>query len=115
MVRIVSMAGIGVAIEDQRVVIPSDYILEQNYPNPFNPETTIRFTLPLDKNVSVRVFDVSGRLVKTLVDNQLYTQGTYEVTWNGTSQDGTAVASGTYLYSLEYGNFRQSKTMILLK
>ncbi len=114
-VRVISMAGLNVAVEDNTIVLPSDYVLEQNYPNPFNPSTTIRFTLPLDKAVSVSVYDVSGRLVKRVVNNQFYSRGTYEVTWDGTTQAGLQAASGTYLYSLEYGNFRQTKTMVLLK
>ncbi len=114
-VRIISMDGLTVKIEDERVVLPSDYVLEQNYPNPFNPSTTIRFSLPLDKNVSVKVYDVAGRLVRTLVNDRLLSQGAHEVTWDGTNDAGVSVASGTYLYSLEYGNFRQTKTMVLLK
>ncbi|MEQ9103800.1 MAG: FG-GAP-like repeat-containing protein [Rhodothermales bacterium] len=113
-VRIISMSGTSVATQD-RIVLPSDYQLDQNYPNPFNPTTNIRFTLPVDKAVSVRVYDVQGRLVKTLVDNRLLAQGVHEVVWDGTSNSGAQAASGTYLYTLEYGNFRQSKTMVLLK
>lgn len=114
--RVISGGGaFGVSIEDERVVLPSDYKLHANYPNPFNPTTTIGFTLPLDKRISVRVFDVTGRLVKTLINDAQFTQGTHEVTWDATNDAGQAVASGTYLYTLEYGNFRQSKTMVLLK
>ncbi len=113
--RVVAGNGLTVKIEDERVVLPSDYVLEQNYPNPFNPSTTIRFSLPLDKNVSVKVYDVAGRLVRTLVNDRLLSQGAHEVTWDGTNDAGVSVASGTYLYSLEYGNFRQTKTMVLLK
>jgi flagellar hook assembly protein FlgD len=90
-------------------------VLESNYPNPFNPTTNIRFTLPIDKAVSVRVYDMTGRLVKTLVNQQLLAQGTHTVQWDGTNSFGAQVASGNYIYSLEYGNFRQSKTMVLVK
>ncbi|GIV61284.1 MAG: hypothetical protein KatS3mg044_0150 [Rhodothermaceae bacterium] len=113
--RVVAGNGLAVTIQDERIVLPSDYILEQNYPNPFNPTTTIRFTLPVDKRVSVRVYDVAGRLVRTLVNDRLLPKGSHEVAWDGTSDAGAPVASGTYLYTLEYGNFRQSKTMVLLK
>ena len=113
--RVLSAGQTKVGIEDERVVIPSDYVLEQNYPNPFNPTTSIRFELPIDKAVSVTVYDVSGRVVKTLVNNQFYAEGAHEVRWDGTSDSGTAVASGTYLYTLKYGNFAQTKTMVLLK
>jgi FlgD Ig-like domain/FG-GAP-like repeat len=113
--RILSGDGTNVAVEDTRVVLPSDYKLSANYPNPFNPSTSFSITLPLDKAVSVRVYDVSGRLVRTIANNRVYTAGTYEFTWDGTSDAGAQVASGTYLYTLEYGNFRQSQTMVLLK
>ncbi|QXD15617.1 T9SS type A sorting domain-containing protein [Rhodocaloribacter litoris] len=113
--RIYSVGDLAVKIQDERIVLPSDYRLEQNYPNPFNGTTVIRFTLPLDKRVSVKVYDMTGRLVKTIVNDQLLPKGAHEVNWDGTSDTGIPVASGSYLYTLEYGNFRQSKTMVLLK
>lgn len=113
--RVMSTGGNAVSIEDERIVLPDDYQLHANYPNPFNPSTTIRFTLPLEKSISVRVFDITGRLIKTLVNNEVYPQGTFQVTWDGTSAGGGTVASGTYLYTLEYGNFRQSRTMTFIK
>lgn len=113
--RVLSSGATGIGIADERVVIPSDYVLEQNYPNPFNPSTSIRFDLPIDKAISVSIYDVAGRLVRTLVDNQFYSQGSHEVTWDGTAANGAAVSSGTYMYTLKYGNFAQTKTMVLLK
>jgi hypothetical protein len=113
--RVVSGSGVKVSIEDERIILPNDYRLSANYPNPFNPSTAFSFTLPLDKRVSVKVFDVSGRLVTTLIDNELRSEGVHQVTWNGTNAAGAAVASGTYLYTLEYGNFRQTRSMVLLK
>jgi hypothetical protein len=113
--RILSAANGAVNIEDERVIIPSDYVLEQNYPNPFNPTTNIRFELPLDKAVSLTIFDVSGRIVKKLVDNQHMQQGVHEFQWDGTNDAGGQVASGTYLYQLKFGNFAHTKTMVLLK
>lgn len=113
--RVISMDGRTVKIEDERLVLPSDYKLFDNYPNPFNPSTTIGFELPLDKRVSVKVYDITGRLIKTLVNNELMPQGVHQVTWDGTSAAGASVASGTYLYALEYGNFRQTRTMTLVK
>jgi flagellar hook assembly protein FlgD len=61
------------------------------------------------------VYDVTGRLVRSLINNQTLTSGRHEIVWDGTNDAGIAVASGTYVYSLEYGNFRQSKTMVLVK
>ncbi len=113
--RVLSASANSVSIEDERVIIPTDYVLEQNYPNPFNPTTNIRFELPRDKAVSLTIFDISGRVVKRLVDNQYLSQGTHEIQWDGTSDAGGQVASGTYLYRLQFGNFAHTKTMVLLK
>ncbi len=113
--RVISGSGTSVSIQDERIVLPSDYQLHANYPNPFNPTTTLSFTLPLEKAVSVRIYDITGRLVRTLINNQVFPAGTFDVSWDGTSDAGTAVASGSYLYSMEYGNFRQSRTMVLAK
>ncbi|MGB0650906.1 MAG: FlgD immunoglobulin-like domain containing protein [Rhodothermales bacterium] len=113
--RVLSSSVKGVAIEDERVIIPNDYVLEQNYPNPFNPTTNIRFELPRDKAVSLTIFDVSGRVVARLVDNQYLSQGVHEFQWDGTSDAGGQVASGTYMYQLKFGNFAHTKTMVLLK
>ncbi len=108
--RVISGDGFSVKIEDERIVVPSDYELHGNYPNPFNPSTNFSFKLPIDKNVSVKVYDISGRLVDTLVNNERLPAGKHEVTW-----DATGFSSGTYVYTLEFGNFRQSRQMVLLK
>ncbi|MEM1125562.1 MAG: FG-GAP-like repeat-containing protein [Bacteroidota bacterium] len=113
--RVISGDGTSVSVQDERIILPSDYKLSGNYPNPFNPTTSFDFTLPIDKAVSVRVYDVTGRLVKTLIDGQRYAAGTHQVTWDGTNNAGATVASGTYLYSLEWGSFRQSRSMVLIK
>ena len=113
--RIVSSDGFATAVEDTRFVVPSDYVLSANYPNPFNPSTSFTFTLPLDKRISIKIYDVMGRLVATLVDDELYAAGTHQATWDGTSMAGIQVASGTYLYTLEHDSFRKSRTMLLIK
>ncbi len=113
--RVLSGDGLSVNIVDERVIVPSDYVLHGNYPNPFNPSTTFSFTLPIDKEISVRIYDVTGRMVRTLIDGEWYAAGTHQATWDGHADSGSPVASGTYLYTLEYGNFRQSRTMLLVK
>lgn len=113
--RVLSGIDQAVGIVDERIVMPHDYLLSDNYPNPFNPSTSFSYTLPLDKTVSVKIYDVNGRVVKTLVNNEFRTAGTHEVTWDGTNDAGQSVASGTYLYSLEWGQFRQTKNMVLVK
>lgn len=90
--------------------VPSGYKLEQNYPNPFNPETNIRFSIPKSSNVTVQVFDITGRLVSTLAKDELVTAGVKEVRFNASN-----LASGIYFYTLKAGSFTETKKMILVK
>jgi len=105
----------GVEAKDLTVIMPDDFKLEQNYPNPFNPSTTIRFRLPVRERISLKVFDILGKEVRTLIDNQELPAGAGEVVWDGKSNSGQAVASGTYFYKLVFGNFQKSEKMMLLK
>ncbi len=109
--------GSGTAVDEGEIsfITPDDYVLEQNYPNPFNPSTTIEYSLPLDKKVTLRIYDMMGRVVRTLVDDQVQSAGRYKVQWDGRNQQGTRVASGVYLYALEFGNFKKTRSMTLLK
>lgn len=100
---------------DWIVVMPDDYVLEQNYPNPFNPTTNITFTLPLDKRVSLKIYNSLGQEVKSLIDNQEYTQGSHTLMWDATDNSGNPVSSGVYIYRLIFGNFSKSKTMSLMR
>ena len=85
-----------------------------NYPNPFNPVTKLRYDLPEDSYVRVTVYDMLGNVVNNLVnDNQ--NSGYKSVQWNSTNNQGQPVSAGVYLYSIEAGDFRQTKKMILLK
>ncbi|MXW32443.1 MAG: T9SS type A sorting domain-containing protein [Rhodothermaceae bacterium] len=113
--KVLSGDGISTRISDERVILPADFELHSNYPNPFNPSTNFSFTLPLNKRVSVRVYDMTGRLVRTLVNDEAYVQGTHTVNWNGLNDGGSAVASGQYIYTLEWGQFRQARRMVLVK
>lgn len=105
----------GVEMKEITTILPDDYTLDQNYPNPFNPSTTIRFSLPLEKKVSLVVYDILGKEVKTLINDQSYVKGTHEVVWDGTNNGNKRVASGTYLYTLKFGSFSKSAKMTLLK
>jgi hypothetical protein len=96
------------------VADPGFASLEQNYPNPFNPATTIRFELQVGQNVSLRVFDVRGKLVKTLVAGQM-PAGVSSVGWNGTGDSGESVASGVYFARLETRHNVLTRKMVLLK
>ena len=90
------------------------FMLHQNYPNPFNPMTTLRYDIPEDAFVKFRVFDMSGNAVKTLV-NKTMTSGFKSIRWDATNNLGQPVSAGVYLYTIEAGEFRQTKKMILLK
>jgi len=95
-------------------VIPAAYSLEQNFPNPFNPETTIKYQLAGKQEVSLRVFNLIGQEVATLV-NAAQEAGVYRVRWNGANQLGQRVASGIYLFRLKAGDFTMTRKMILMK
>jgi hypothetical protein len=92
----------------------TQYRLYGNWPNPFNPMTTISFDLPHMEHVTLEILNVKGQRVRMLVD-EVRSTGHHEVSWNGTDQAGRRVASGTYLYVLKAGDFRQTARMILLK
>src|SRR5208283_4578127 len=89
--------------------LPSMFELYQNYPNPFNPTTSISYQLPANTLVTLKVYDVLGRLVRTLV-NDLQTAGTHSVTF-----DAGGLSSGVYFYHLKSGSFSAVKKLVLLK
>ena len=89
--------------------VPKDYSISQNYPNPFNPSTTIKYALPKEDMVSIRVYNILGQVVRTLV-NQNQAAGTYSLTFNANN-----LTSGIYFYSIQAGNFKQVKKMMLIK
>jgi len=96
------------------VVIPSATKLAQNFPNPFNPSTTIKFDLKEKGFVTLKVYNVAGQLVKTLVNGEMDAT-THSITWNGTNDRGGAVASGIYFYKMETKDFSQTKKMVMLR
>lgn len=85
------------------------------WPNPFNPQTTIAFELPERETVSLRVFDLAGRMVRGLVVAEEFTLGRHEVIWNGKDDSGRQAASGTYFYRLDAGSFSETKRFVLVK
>ena len=93
---------------------PRAVTLHQNVPNPFNPTTSIRFDLPAASRVRLTIFDVNGRLVSTLADEDMQA-GTKEVTWNGLDNEGRKAASGVYFYRLSTPGQITSRKMILLR
>lgn len=105
----------GVKIKDVAIITPKNYTLDQNYPNPFNPSTTIKFSLPLKDKISVKVFNILGKEVATLIDNQILAKGYHEIVWGGKNNFGQSVASGNYICQLRFGNYTKSIKMTLLK
>jgi hypothetical protein len=91
------------------------FTLDQNFPNPFNPETNIQFSIPKLENVNVAIYDIRGRLIRTLIDHQLYSPGSYTLTWDGKDSVGQRVASGVYFTKLQAGRYSQTKKMTLAK
>ncbi len=98
-----------VDVKNDDALTPDDYILFQNYPNPFNPNTKIKYSVPQSANVVIKVFDVLGNEIETLV-NEEKPAGTYEVTWNADN-----LPSGVYFYELKSGDFINTKKMMMLK
>lgn len=94
--------------------VPYAYELMQNYPNPFNPQTIITYQLPSISKVRIIVFDMLGREVKTLVDDEK-PAGKYQIIWNATDNYGKKVTSGVYIYSLKTNGYSQTRKMILMK
>jgi len=101
------------AVEDKEV-IPTAFALSQNYPNPFNPTTQITYALPKNSYVSIVVYDMLGREVKTLLNNEVLA-GNHSVTWNGDDNNGMKVVSGVYLYKINAGDFVKTMKLILMK
>jgi len=104
----ITFPGLGTSTEDQDEIV-QDFSLEQNYPNPFNPSTNIRYQLPVSSDVSLKVYDMLGREVETLV-NSRQSAGTHQVEF-----DASKLASGVYLYRLRAGSVSLTRQMVLMK
>ena len=94
--------------------VPLSFVLHQNYPNPFNPITQIKYELPKASLVNITVYDMMGKVVRTLI-NMEQTAGYKSIQWNATNDEGKPVSAGLYLYTIQAGEFRQIKKMVLLK
>jgi hypothetical protein len=99
----------GSAVDEHGNLLPDTYVLQQNYPNPFNPSTNIQYAIPGSGLVSLRVYDMLGQEVATLV-NEHQEAGSYRVEFNGED-----LPSGTYFYRMQAGEFSQARTMVLVK
>jgi len=109
-IRLIGEKSPFVAVAD----IPEEFNLGQNYPNPFNPTTKIPFQVPEACDASVKVYDIRGALVKTLMSSHMEA-GYYNLVWNGTNSNGNQVASGVYLIKMTAGEFSDTRKMVLVR
>ncbi len=94
--------------------LPEDYALSQNYPNPFNPSTSINFSLPEAAEMTLIVYDLSGREVARLIDASM-TAGYHQVIWNGINAQGEALSTGMYIYRMQAGTYTETRKMTYLR
>ncbi|MDW7681054.1 MAG: FlgD immunoglobulin-like domain containing protein [bacterium] len=102
------------AVAMKKYAVPNNYSLSQNYPNPFNPETTIEFSLPKADFVELAIYDISGKIVRTLISEQKQA-GTFRLKWDGRDENGALASSGIYFTIMKSGDFQQMNKMILMK
>ena len=103
-----------VDIDNKSEMLPKRFVLHQNLPNPFNPVTSLRYDLQQDGLVNITIYDIMGKIVKTLV-NSSQTAGYKSIQWNATNDRNEPVSAGLYLYTIQVEEFRQTKKMVLLK
>jgi len=109
------VAGCGAsAAPDPGLGIPTAFHVEQNFPNPFNPKTTISFALPQSGRTQVHVFDIAGRHVRTLLDEDLEASS-HQISWTGDDDQGHPVSAGVYFYLVTSGSNRSVGRMALIK
>jgi hypothetical protein len=99
---------------DEVKLFPERFQLYQNYPNPFNPNTEIEYTLAEPSKVGLKIFNIAGRVIKTLVDSYM-SNGIHNITWNGKDNFDNSVSPGIYFYQLTCDSFSQTKKMVLIE
>jgi hypothetical protein len=118
-----ALASIETAVDTAEVIVdlepPPPVItvtkLHQNFPNPFNPATTVRFDVSARSAVRLKIFDVNGRLIRTLIDGAEYGNGRWDKEWDGRNDGGKTVQSGIYICVFEAGGQRMSSKLVLLR
>ena len=98
----------------EEITSPDNFHLYQNFPNPFNPSTTIKYNLPTESSIQLKIFDIKGELIKTITGDKL-NAGEHEIVWDGTNDKGVRQPSGVYVYQLNVNNSNSARKMILLK
>jgi hypothetical protein len=96
-------------IENKNIETPKKFVLNQNFPNPFNPATEIKFDVPKQSHIKLSIFDISGKLVETLIDEEM-AASSYSITWNA-----GRYSSGVYFYKLDADGYSDVRKMILTK
>ena len=99
---------------DKDFNVPNIFSLHQNYPNPFNPNTTIRYNLPNEVHVTITIHELMGNKVITLV-NSSKSAGSSTIEWDARNEQGRPVSNGIYLYTIQAGEYRMTRKMVLLK
>jgi hypothetical protein len=114
------LVGVGER-RSEREIVPTEFVLEQNYPNPFNPQTTISYSLPANSHVSLKIYSVTGQLVRTLYDGERAV-GRHTMVWDGMNDRGNSIGSGVYFYRLQatprtgaFTGFVQTKKLLMLR
>lgn len=100
--------------DEKEEYLPAQFSLEQNYPNPFNPSTVISFTLPNESNVSIKIYDLLGNEVRSLL-NENKNSGKYNIMWDGRDKNGNQISSGVYFYKIQAGKYSETKKMVFMK
>lgn len=104
----------GTDVSEPIEILPTNYALDQNYPNPFNPETVISFSLPSPSIVNIKIYDVLGNEIRTLIDEER-SSGKHNIYWNATDNFGRRVSSGVYFYTITADKFVETKKMVFMK
>ena len=105
---------VGTATVYGQDAVPTEFGLAQNYPNPFNPSTAIEFSIAAEGFVSLNVYDITGRMISTIVEGNLST-GYHSVVWNGIDNNGMAVSAGIYIYALQTETSSITRKMVFMK
>jgi hypothetical protein len=112
----ITFSGVPTSVKEEELMqnVLSSFALYQNYPNPFNPSTTIQYNVPKAGEVEARIFDIQGRLVRSL--SKSYQQvGTHSLVWDSRGNSGTIVASGTYFCQVLFNGSALIKKLVLIK
>ena len=115
-IRDISFYGVPTSLKEQelREVVLSSFMLRPNYPNPFNPSTRIEYEIPQSGEVEVNIFDIQGRLVRSLEKSQ-QRPGAHLIVWDGKSENGTTAASGVYFCQVRFNGDLLTRKLALIK